>query len=259
MNRLVLFAHFDADNRIQPYVLFHLQALKALGAGVHFISNSPLPSTEIAKVAPFVERTLLRANTGLDFGMWKDGLEGLDLASVDEVVLTNSSIVGPIHPLAPIFQRMDATPCDFWGMTESREKLPHLQSFFLVFRKQVMASPVFSRFFQSVLPYRSKLCVVYAYELGLTTYLEENGFRGTAAFPHIQRKSSLIQNLIFRKSLLNRARPKRNATLLYPDLLIREGMPYLKTRLFTDNPHRIRLEPLRRLVQSAGFDPDLLK
>lgn len=258
MNRLILFAHFDAENRVKPYILYHLQALKALGGRIHFISNSPLPSEEVEKVAPYVERTLLHENRGLDFGMWKDALEDLDFSSFDELVLTNSSVVGPIHPLAPIFQRMDGTPCDFWGMTESREILPHLQSFFLVFRKQVFSSSSFREFFSSVLPYRSRLNVVLAYELGLTTYLQENGFQGGAAFPNGNRRSPFLQNLVFRKSAVNRIRPKKNPTLFYPDLMILEGMPYFKIMLFRENPYGIRMDSLRRLIQSTGFDLNLM-
>ena len=259
MNRLILFAHFDADNQVKPYILFHLNALKELGGCLHFLSNSPLPPQEIAKVAPFAERTLLRENRGLDFGMWKDGLSGLDLSTFDEVILTNSSVVGPIFPLGPIFERMASTPCDFWAMTESREHHPHLQTFFMVFRQRVASSPAFATFFESVLPYRSKAQVVHAYELGLTTFLHENGFTSAVAFPFTRRSSPFLQNLAVRGNLLPQVRPRKNPTLNYPDLLLQAGMPYLKTMLLTQNPRGIQIRPLMNLIRKSGFDLDLLK
>lgn len=258
MNRLILFAHFDAEDQVKPYILFHLQALKALGGRIHFISNSPLPPSEIKKIEPLVERTLLRENKGLDFGMWKAGMAGLDLSSFDEVVLTNSSVVGPLCPLAPIFERMASTPCDFWAMTESLEHFRHLQTFFMVFRKRVASSSAFAQFFDSVLSYQSKLQVVHAYELGLTTFLRENGFQSAVAFP-LTRQCSFFQNLAVRRTLFNHVRPRKNPTLKYPDLLLQAGMPYLKTMLFAQNPCGIRMKALLWLIRKTGFSLDLLK
>lgn len=258
MNRLILFAHFDPKAQVRPYILFHLKALKEMGGSIHFVSNSPLPVSETQKLMPWVERILLRENTGLDFGMWKAGLEGLEMASYDEVVLTNSSVFGPLHPLPPIFEKMDSVSCDFWGMTESREVTAHLQTYFLVFRAKVLSSAAFLQFFRSVLPYRSKLHVVHAYELGLTAFLQEQGLRWASAFSNVHRLSPLVQNLRLRKSPLNYSHPKKNPTLFFPDLLIQEGMPYLKTMLFTENPHGIRLKPLWNIIKkTTGVDPNL--
>ena len=240
MNRLTLFAHYDAETQVKAYILVHLKALKELGGQIHFVSNSPLPTQEIEKVAPFVDRTLLLENRGLDFGMWADALEGLDLSPFDEVLLTSSCVYGPISPLEPTFQWMDSSPCDFWDMTESRQIAPRLHTFSLVFRKQVFSSPAFRKFSQSILPSRSKLHVVHAYELGLTVFQQENGFNCAAAFLNLFRKSSLLQNLLFRKSPLHRPRPKKNPTMLFPDQPLLDGMPYIKTMLFTQNPYRIR-------------------
>jgi len=62
MKRLVLFAHFDRDNRVRPYILYHLQALRDLGATIHFISTSPLPEEELTKLRPHTDDILLREN-----------------------------------------------------------------------------------------------------------------------------------------------------------------------------------------------------
>jgi len=258
VNRLILFAHFDAEAQVKPYILFHLKALKELGH-IHFISNSPLPSNEIAKVTPLVERTLLRENKGLDFGMWQAGLQGLDLGSYDEVVLTNSSVLGPLTPLESIFERMAANPCDFWAMTESLEYCPHLQTYFMVFRKRVACSLAFTRFFAGVLPYQSKTLVVHAYELGLTTFLRENGFLGATAFPLSACRNPFWQNWSLRGTPMNRLRLKKNPTLNYPDLLLQSGMPYLKTMLLASNPRALRIKALLNLIQKSGLNLDQLR
>ena len=69
MRRLVIYAHFDTQDRLRGYVLQHLQALKALGE-VHFVSNSNLSEAALDLVRPSVVGTHLRENRGFDFGMW---------------------------------------------------------------------------------------------------------------------------------------------------------------------------------------------
>lgn len=230
--RLVLYAHWDAEARVRPFTLFHLEALRReLGAEIHLVSNSPLGSAEQEKLRPLCARVILRENVGYDFAMWQEALRGLDLAAWDELVLTNSSVVGPLFPLAPIFERMAAAGWDHWGMTESWELCRHLQSWFLVLRAPVLASPALRRFFESVLPYREKWNVILAYEAGLTPFLAEQGFRGAAAFPPEAQPAAWWNDLLVRGTRPWRYRRKKNPTVYYPDRLYRAGMPYLKLEL----------------------------
>lgn len=249
MNRLILFAHWDAAAEVKPYILTHLKALNALGGQVEFVSNCPLPPAEMEKVRRLVGGVLLRDNAGYDFGMWRDALARSDLAGVDELVLTNSSIVGPFFHLAPIFERMDATGWDFWGMTESWQHAHHVQSYFLVMKRAVARSAALARFFGAVQPYRSKQQAVFSYELGLSTWLRENGFKGGAAFPPEAQPRAWLADLLVRGTLPWAYRKRKDPTLYYPDRLWRAGMPYLKVGLFRRWPLRARLLGLRRIVE----------
>jgi lipopolysaccharide biosynthesis protein len=254
VNRLVLYAHFDVQREVKPYVLFHLQALKEWGANIIFISNSGLPVEETAKIQSMTHQVLLRENRGMDFGMWKEALASVRLDDLDELVLTNSSVAGPFHPLEPIHQRMQSVACDFWGMTESREICHHLQSYFLVFRRPAFESEAFGQFWASVLPYRSKLNIIHSYELGLSVFLEENGFKSAVAFPMGASGNGLIHNVLYRRNPTFQMHHSRNPTLYYPDQLIRAGMPYLKLQLFQQNPYKLSLGLVQKLARRHGFD-----
>ena len=70
--------------------------------------------------------------------MWQAGLAEYDLSKVEELLLTNSSIVGPLQPLAPLWQNSSVKQCDFWGLTDNDEFGCHLQTYFMVFRRQVI-------------------------------------------------------------------------------------------------------------------------
>src|SRR5262249_1949876 len=146
-SRLALFAHFDAEDRLKKYVVEYLARLKSVCDRIVLVSTSRLAESEMDKVRPFVETILLKDNVGYDFGMWQHALERTDLADVDEIVLANSNVFEPIHPLEPIFRRMTEDGCDFWGMTDNFEYRWHLQSYFLVFKREVLRSEAFRSFF----------------------------------------------------------------------------------------------------------------
>lgn len=247
MKRIALFAHFDAKNEVKSYVLSYLKALRGECESIAFVSTSPLPEPERAKLAPYCERVLLRDNVGWDFVMWREALSAVDLSGVDELVLANSSTFGPIFPLRPIFERMSAERCDFWGMTDNFEIAWHLQSYFLVFKRSALRSPAFAEFFRGVLPYRDKDQVIRSYELGLSRYLQEAGLV-PAAFAPI----GAWERSEWKRERLRRKR--RNATLYHPLQLVRLGMPLVKVQLLRDNPAKVRLKPVLHAMEESGYD-----
>ncbi len=251
MKRLVIFAHFDAQNEVKRYVEFLLAELRRACDRIVFVSTSPLPPAELAKLEPTCAETLMKDNAGFDFGMWQHALARTDLAAWDEVVLVNSSIFGPLAPLAPILERMSRAECDFWGMTESEEIAPHLQSYFLVFKRAAVAAPAFRAFWDSVLPYRDKRQVIYSYEVGMTRFLSENGLR-RAAFVHV---GDLDPPRWSRRRYWRECNP----TCFYPTLVLAAGMPFVKIELLRDNPASVPLTPVFRAMEQAGFDLDLIE
>ena len=258
MRRLVIYAHYDPEDRVRGYVLRHLDALAVLGE-VRFVSNSNLSPEALAPVRARVATVQLRENRGYDFAMWAQVLLAEDCAAYDEVLLTNSSIIGPFSPLQPILDRMAAEPCDFRGLTASAQLIPHLQSYFLVFRNPVLEAPAFRQFWASILPYRSKDALIFACEIGLSTFLTDEGFRWQAAFPREALKASWVRNLTVRGTPSARVRRFVDPTLVYPDLLLDSGMPYVKLGLLQRNPNRIRLNGLMAELANQGFIPEWIQ
>lgn len=118
-----------------------------------------------------------RDNRGYDFAGYAAGLDAAgDLSGYAEVVLCNDSFVGPLRPYRRIFAEMAGRPLDFWGITASRRIEPHLQSYFLVFRSWVVASPVFTRFWAELIPLAQRRDVIRRYEVGLSQTLLRAGF-----------------------------------------------------------------------------------
>jgi lipopolysaccharide biosynthesis protein len=247
MKRIAVYAHYDESGEVKPYVVLVLRELAATCEQVLFVSTATLPDGELDKLRGLVSTVKLKENIGLDFGMWQSALPGLDLSEADELLLLNSSIIGPVFPLAPILEEMARAPFDAWGMTESHSIKWHLQSYFLCFKKSVLVSGHLQRFFRSVLPYKDKQAIILSYELGLTAYLVDQGFRvGSVGALARMRVSKSV-----RDRLVNR---RRDPTLFHPDILLANGMPFVKVSLFRDNPGRVPLEPVYDLMRRQSFD-----
>ena len=244
MRRVAIFAHYDPQDTIKRYILHHLAALREVCDEIHFVSNSQLAREELAKLSGVVTSHRLGENTGYDFGMWAQAIRGLDLQEWDELVLANSSVFGPLAPLASSFERMRATDCDFWGMSDSLEIEYHVQSFFLVIRSTVLKSGQVERFFASVLPYRHKRQVIRSYELGLTHFLLDQGFAPAAV--------ASVNDPRLRLGICN-------PCMRVPIDLIDLGVPYVKAELLRDNPYHVRLGPVRARMAALGYPVDLIE
>jgi rhamnosyltransferase len=247
VKRLAIFAHYDPQCEVKPYILFHLKALRDCCERVAFVSTAALSDQEMAKVSGLCDEVHLRPNVGYDFGMWQFVIAHTDLSVWDEIVLTNSSVFGPFWPLTDAFQRMADQPCDFWGMTDSYQHDWHIQSYFLVFRHKVIRSEAFATFWRSVLPYTNKRQTIRSYEIGLTEYLAGAGFTSRVLAPTLSLLPKGILRYLFRKY---RKYKRRNPAVIYARELLKARMPFMKLELFKRKP---------ALVARAlrGFDYDL--
>lgn len=252
MRRAVIYAHYDAEGKVRGYVTHYLQHLRGLCEQLVFCSTASLTDTERAKAAASCDEVIIRDNVGFDFGMWKRGLAEVNLETCDELVLTNSSVFGPLSPLAPFFEKMAARACDYWAMTSAEELGWHLQSYFLVFKRRVLRSEAFAEFWRCLLDLKDKQQVIRSYELGLSVFLRDSGFSGEACFdPDVVFPAAPLDRLFFRRG--------RNMNLYYPELLLGSGMPFVKVDVLRDNFAGIPLGELKKLIVASGYDPALIE
>jgi len=263
--RLALYAHHSSSGGLALYVLFYLRKLRDMGFEICFISNSPIPQAKERELHEICERVIQRENTGYDFAMWHRAIAEYEIPLFDELLLTNSSIVGPVHPLEPLWQNPATSQCDFWGLTDNDELGRHLQSYFIVFRRQVLEHPCFLEFWSSVLPLSDREQIIRRYEVGLTSWLEEHGFSWNALFPQEQIHALLVSRRGFAEKLKNGFRPPelpRNTVMLLPDLLLECGLPFLKTKLFSgeaDMRWQVDADSAMRLLQNSNLPAEVVQ
>lgn len=212
VRRACLVAGFDTDGVVDLSVV-ELIADLARHGDVFYLFDGHLAPAELAKLAHITEGAWSMRHASYDFGSYSrlaSELVGWDrLAQYDEVVFVNDSCF-LVRPLDEVFTTMAARECDWWGLQATKgmvdspglpagridrpipietvraellepfEQDPvytfHVGSYFLVFRRPVIESPIFRKFFESVVPQQSKRAVVVKYEMGLTHLLIGHGF-----------------------------------------------------------------------------------
>lgn len=179
MKRICLFAGYDSKAVMQEYVVYLLKKLNEVSDVYCCFDVESLSESELEKIRPYVKEVHVERHGKYDFGSWSILLSKLNnevLAETDELLLVNDSFYGPIFPLSDMLMEMEGRKTDFWGITKNLEIKPHLQSFFLAFRKNVFLSEAFRNFFGTVKKERKKMDIVRNYEISLTTILEDLGF-----------------------------------------------------------------------------------
>jgi lipopolysaccharide biosynthesis protein len=141
----------------------------------------------------------------------------------DNLLLTNDSLYGPLFPLEPIIERMQArTDIDFWGLTDSYQQGWYVQSYFLWLTRKIFVSDSFERIFKQG----------FSPNLGgieLAKSLSDAGFKGAALIPH----NHLSQNVQEENDM--------DPTHFFWDRLIEHfGFPFVSKELILQNPENIQ-------------------
>src|SRR5260370_1618229 len=263
MKRLAVYAHFGESPKVARYVSFFLKDLRSLGFEICCVSNSPISIESQSEISTLCRIFIQRENTGYDCSMWQDGLAECNLSKLEELLLTNSSIVGLQQPVALLWHNSSVNECDFWGLTDNDEFGLHLQTYFMVFRRQVIQDACFMDFWRSVLPLKDKQQVIQNYEIGLTRRLEENGFKWKAVFAQERMWSLFLSRRSFVKKIgdwyYNRGLPGRNTTTLLPDLLVQCGMPFLKAALLNEAPYQVSPKMAFELLEASSLPVEILE
>lgn len=261
MKRTLLYAHWDRAG------LFRAPSERVLEALAPFVDHTEVLSTALRDDEAGRLRARLGArgtvrhfeNLGFDFGMWAAAFPDVG-EDVDEVLLVNSSLLGPFAPVDEVFRRLALSDADLWSLTESQSPTFHLQSAFLVVRRRVLRSSELRRFFDSVLPFENKWGTIGAYELGLTAWLTQNGFRAAAGWP--------LDEITPPGASFDWLR-RRNPMMALSSTLLARGLPFVKTETLVGRPHpgagllergehAIHRERLRQALRRRSVDVDAL-
>jgi lipopolysaccharide biosynthesis protein len=279
--RVAVFVHFDRQGIVHDFVLHYLAEIARAGFTTVFVSNAPrLEPESCDRLSPFCGAIVQRANVGMDFGAYKDGIGTLPrLDRLEALLLANDSVYGPFHDLGDVLGRMNLAEADVWGITDSWERRFHLQSYFLLFGRRALSHEAFAQFWSGVRYVQVKSWVIGHYEVGLTQRLVRGGLRCRALFPYRVAATSMLAALRrqaadeavtpserrqdFLASLVRAVEygvPMNSSHFFWDHLIVRMGCPFLKRVLLRENPARIPgLISWQDVIQSATkYDTDLI-
>ena len=243
MRDFCLFAHFDKDDKVDDYVLHYLKHIRELNFSIVFVSTARLPRSEANRARSHCFDVILRENVGLDFGSWAAGFAKHNAAIDGRLLLANDSVYGPIGSLSAAVDRLTSRPADFYGLVESIEITPHLQSWFLLFEQRMVRHPAFSAILSRSYAAMSKRQIILEGEVSLSRHLSAAGFRHNALYRSTQ--ASFVEHCLL-------GNPSH---FLWRELMFDEGIPFLKVELLRDNP--LGLEDAEAILAAVDrLDPE---
>ena len=194
MSRLGIFVFYDPDGIVDGYVTHLLQTLRPNFKKLIVVSNSNVSDAEKNKLEQNSDGVFVRENRGLDAAAFKAGMVSFcgweEVCRYDEVVLINDTFFGPMGSFVAVFDDMAEKDLDFWGMSAGYESLDgwgvvkygyipnHIQTFFVAFRKQMVQSTVFQKYWNEYDDSMDDfISVVSNHEMIMTRYFQDHGFR----------------------------------------------------------------------------------
>jgi hypothetical protein len=182
--RVALYVHYSATGEISRMVRYQLGLLRQFGCTIVFISMAArIPEEDWEAARRLCALVVHRENFGRDFGAWHDLMPEVRRRwpHPDELILANDSVLGPIHPLSPVIEAMRAGGEGLFGLTESLQGGPHLQSYLLLARGRSAVSDLMD-FLQKLYVSHSKWLLVQMGEIRLSRWMRRRGHRVAAVF-----------------------------------------------------------------------------
>jgi len=184
VKRTAIYTFWEKNGILQAHHLFYVKGLLEIANEVLLVANGHLTEESQHILDDAGIKYLIRPNQGLDFAAWKAGLEHIGKNSIlsrDELILCNCSCYGPLFPFSESFKKMSDSDCDFWGINRQPERADgkwphaHIQSYFYVFRKKVLESEAFWKWWEELKSATHYKQEIYTHEVNFTAYLESYG------------------------------------------------------------------------------------
>ena len=249
--RYAVFAGFNANGTIDDYVITYLKGLDEVTDGIVYIADSSLNDGELKKLKGInILYTNHTRHEEYDWGSYKRGYNWLKenkyLEKADELIFANDSCYAPITSFKPMFKTMDSKKeLSFWGNTMSIFTTKHIQSYFMVFRKNVITSKVFNEFINSVTKQESHKDYINKYEILLTPSLRVNSFYFSSYTPNINIE---ISN-----------NPLENPCTYPLTYMKKYNNQFIKRKIFTHPPSKIEDSKDELILYLKSNHPNTIK
>lgn len=195
MKRLGIFFFYEKNGDVDDFITYYLADLNKNLTELVVVCNGKLSEQGRAAFSQFTDNIIVRENKGLDVWAYKTALDSYGwakLSEFDEIVMTNSTLMGPVRPLKEMFDAMwENQDLDFWGLSIHHgaksnpfkgkhlyNYLPvHIQSHFIVYRRRFVQNPELQAYWDNMPMIESYTDSVQRYEAVFTKQFEDKGFK----------------------------------------------------------------------------------
>ncbi|MEE4676798.1 rhamnan synthesis F family protein [Pseudomonas alliivorans] len=208
--RVTLLITHSRDGSIKPHVEHYASHLSKSDTSIFLIVASEFGSVTVPEsLYEMCSHIVVRQNIGYDFAAWAHVIKRFPwLGDCTEIILTNDSVIGPVNATGPVFiDAVRSRSADVIGLVENHEHADHVQSFFLLLRKNAICDQGVKEFWASVVNHADKSKVIRDYEVTFTSRLKALGLSVECVFPNTG---------------------KNNSTIFKWEALLDEGFPFLK-------------------------------
>ncbi|MFV0464522.1 MAG: rhamnan synthesis F family protein [Lachnospiraceae bacterium] len=272
MNRIGIFVFYDSHGIADPYIDHLLDSLSQYVNRLIIMVNGTMTDSSRHRLSAFSKEIIDRSNTGFDAGAYKEAILDYlweeDWRNWDELLLFNDTFYGPVVPWSEVFEIMESSNADFWGLSSypggfdsTGNPLPeHVQAYFLVCRHKMLHSTLFKDFWEQLLCPRTRIEAILKFEIGFSVFFHQLGFVGASYLevqnPDFIRKENQNYYLEMPWELLANYRfpvIKRKALGIEYFKEARKSICYLRDE--TDFPHQMIIEHLDRLDRQGEIGP----
>jgi hypothetical protein len=259
VEHVALYVHYSATGRVSRMVINQLIMLADQGFSTVFLTSNRISERDRLAVEEHCMLVVKRKNFGFDFGAWQSFAPELVQRgwATKELLLINDSVLGPICPMNPVFNTLRSGGDGLFGLTESMQISPHLQSYFLLARGSNAINDVI-RFLSRLYTSHSKWLTTHLGEVGLSRWMRSRGHRVAALYSYARVLDTALSSPTERSRLavshrrlahleqaVDNSEQVMHDFLLNPThhmwhVLIAEfGFPYIKTDLIRRNPAQL--------------------
>ena len=255
MKRLMIYFFYDKDGIVDDYVPYFLEKFKPFCEEICTVVNGNVTNKSKQKLEKYSNVVLVRENTGLDVEAYKYGLNHYGFEKIkndfDEVILTNFTIYGPFYPLDEMFENIEKSESDWWAPFKwyiKETDFRHMPSFFNVYKKNLITSPEFEKYWNNIPKIQSYADSVFLHEQKQTKHWQNLGFK----------ESIWIDDYKY-KEFWNEYWPLTKADRL----VIEDGYPFIKRRSFypemlTEEQFILIQNVLKYLNEKNLYDTNLI-
>lgn len=247
MKRLAVFRIGSSDGNIDEYILYYLKELNKCVDHICIVYTGKKAYSQLQIISQYSDdiTELVSQDDRTDELYRKYVIDHISciVHCYDELVICDDSVFGPLYSLETVFQKMEDSSADFWGITCYRHasyELFCLHAYFIVIRRRMLHSEYFLQYWTQHL----------VEDAGFTDYFRKKGY-----VPSVY--------VDIRRYVMKQESNTDLTECMSFDLIAKCGMPFLRRKLFGNiDVHYDGTNDLRRCMEyiddETEYDADLI-